>query len=173
MAPVTVLLVLVGWLAGLLLGRGARKEEAGAPLAMATAVLFGAITLAPAGLSLFVLSPDWSLMYAIHPEHVPFWPLGAAIGLALVAVSAGGCALALGSPRLSGVLALLSAAVLVSLVVLGWPRLSVVAYYETMHYGVGRGHLLAQSAIFVPAVVSAAAVVGVYVFSYLHLRRQV
>lgn len=173
-SPVSIpVLALIGWLGGL--GFALNVSES-APethrTVLAVAGLFGGVTLAPIGLILFALAPDWALMYSIHPQHVPIFVLVGVIAIVLLGASVGGSAFALSWPRFALGVSVASGVMLVAVLGWGWRRLSTVGFYESIHYGVGETHLLARSALFVPAVVSAAALVGVYVFAFLHLRKQ-
>lgn len=176
-APV---LVLSGWLGGLILGIASKPDRAETSrVAVAVALLFGVGALAPTGLGLYALFPDWSLMYVAHPVHAH--PVATIITLLAAYVSAPltGCVFARGlassglrGPRRARTAVAGSVIALALLVGLGWRRLTTVAFYEGYHYeGTGVQLALSQTALFLPLVLSAAAMAGVYVFSVLHLRR--
>jgi hypothetical protein len=172
------LLVVAAWLAGATFGLASRPERPeNARVALWAAGLFGAGAVAPAGASLFLLFPDWSLMYAAHPEHG--WPaltlgllVAGYVGAPVLGCLAARALTAHEGPRAGFGLVGVSLALLLLGAGMGWERLTHVAHYEAFHYG-GARLTLARSALFVPVVLSGAALAGVYVFSVLHLRRQV
>lgn len=144
--------------------------------ALTVALMFGALALLPAGLALYILFPDWSLMYTAQPVHASLLMTGALLSVAFVMTPMAGCfaVRSLGPSnrgrRWGWLLLTLGGAVLAGLVTLGWQRLTTVAYYEAFHYG-GFRLALVESALFFPLIVFAASLAGVYVFSLLHLRR--
>ena len=128
---------------------------------------YAALIVVPAGLGLYVLYPDWSLMYFANPEHLP-------LPIVLPALLA---AYALGAPsgfllthrlgqeprrwplRLFLLLVLASFSVVMGV---GWNRLTTVAYYDAFHHGLASMRLL-SSALLLPALLSIAALIGTLV----------
>lgn len=171
-------LLLAGALAGAILGLAARPDRRDLDgVALAVSATFACFALAPSGLALFAIAPDWAIMYLASTERSSAWGWGIILTSALTVTPPVTCAVARRLHRIpNGPWLGTGAAVglsLVTLLVVGtnWSRLTTVAYYETFHYG-GPMLSLAQSAVFVPFVLSCSALAGVYVFSLLHLRRQ-
>lgn len=170
----------LGYLAGGLIAFASR-----APLArtqdpvrtryFAVAALYGLLAAGPAQLLLYVLFPDWSLMYLADPAHLPL--IGTA---AVVFAVAAGAPLAgflvthrlLLAPRrtparLGTAVPLL---VLASIAFLGRHRIARVAYYQAYHLG---GDVLPIEAsrlvLALPLIV--VALVVLLVWSFIAVRR--
>ena len=173
-APV---LVLVGGLGGALLGLSVRATtHDGHRLAVRASGLFAALAVAPIGLALYALYPDWSMMYAVHPAHVNEGFVIALLTLIYLSAPCLGCVTTrflMASPRgfkLARAGMGFGVLILVTLVALSWDRLMSVAYYESFHYG-GTVISLVRSTLFFPLLLSGSAASGVYVFSFLHLKK--
>jgi hypothetical protein len=141
----------------------------------AIAALFSAGVLTPAGLGLFLVFPDWCLMYLANPAHLPGWMVWPVL---LIFYVAGGPIFFLITVRLMiepkpwplrSLLIGLSLFLLAT-VVLGFDRLTTVAYYEAFHHGLGTIEL-SNSSLLLPLLLSLAAVGGVLYFSLRHIRR--
>lgn len=141
----------------------------------AVLVLTGA-ALVPAGLTLYVLFPDWSWMYFVNPRQVPLFIGLAAVLLGLLGSSAMGFfvthRLMRRRPRLLpwslGGAALLFLTILVT----GWRRLATVAHYDAFHYG-GTSLSLGQSPLLLTLLVVVPAALGMCVFTCLMVVRHV
>jgi hypothetical protein len=177
--PVTAL---AGWAAGAVLALVARRALARVTEPMKSryfvvAGFFGFAALAPAGLALYLLYPDWSLMYLADPKHlslammIPFLfvlyaltpPLGFLATLRLFAERRPGPRrAALGSWAL----------VFLFVVGFGFDRLFTVAFYDSFHYD-GPTLSLFGSALFLPLVLIGGAVVSVFAYALLHVRRHI
>lgn len=141
------------------------------------AALFGGAALMPAQLVLYGLFPDWTLMYLANPAHLS----GLLVVPVLALASAGAPALgfvarhdALGAREAWRRRAVwIGPGALAAIVVLfGGGRLATVAYYDAFHAG-GRGVSLFRSELFLPLMLTTGAVVSVYVYAVLHIRRHV
>lgn len=138
---------------------------------------FGLAALAPAGLALYLLYPDWSLMYLANPRHlslammIPFLfalyaltpPLGFLATLRLLAEPRRG-------PRRAALVTWIGVTAFV--LVFGLNRIFTVAHYDAFHYG-GLRLSLFGSALFLPLVLIGGAVVSVYAYAILHVRRHI
>ena len=140
------------------------------------AAMYAAGAGVPAGLVLYGLFPDWSLMYLADPAHLP--------GLLIVPFLAGH--LLLGPPigfwivyqllrrrwpHTWAVVAAGPGAALLGLL-LGAGRVFTVAYYDAFH-AQQAGLSLLRSELFLPLMLIWGAAVSVYVFAVLHVRRHV
>lgn len=140
------------------------------------AAMYAAGAGVPAGLVLYGLFPDWSLMYLADPGHlpgllvVPFLSmhllLGPLLGFWMVYRL-----LRRPWPHTWAVVAAGPASALVGLV-LGGGRVFTVAYYDAFHAG-QVGLSLVRSELFLPLMLIWGAAVSVYVFAVLHVRRHV
>lgn len=142
---------------------------------LAIAGLFGTLVLAPGELCLYLLFPDWSLMYFANPAHLGWYLVvpvllflylaGPPIGFLVTRL------LLLRSRRRDRRLVLLTWVALVGVVLFGGAaRLGRVAYYEAFHTG-EPPLALVQSALFLPLLVITSATIAVLVFTLMHLRR--
>jgi hypothetical protein len=139
--------------------------------------IFGVGVHAPAVLTLYMLFPDWSLMYLANPAHLS--------GFLMVPVL---LLLAVGGPAL-GFLAVdralrqterwrrqavwIAPGVVAAIILLfGSGRILTVAYYDAFHGSVG-GLSLFQSALFLPLMLTVGAVTSAYVYAVMHLKRHV
>jgi hypothetical protein len=141
----------------------------------AVAVMFAAGVLAPAGLGLYLVFPDWSLMYLANPAHLPGWMVWPVL---LFFYLAGGPIFFLITARLvtepkqwplRALLIMLSLFLLATLF-LGFDRLTTVAYYEAYHHGLSTISLWSSS-LLLPLILALGAVGGVLYFSLRHIRR--
>lgn len=138
-------------------------------------VLFATGVLLPAGLCLYFAFPDWSLMYLANPAHLPGWIV---FPVLLLAYAGGAPVTFLATARLMtepkpwplrtlvwSIVLFLAATIL-----LGWDRLTTVAYYDAFHHGLGAFSIF-SSALLLPLLLSFGAVGGVLYFSLRHIRR--
>jgi hypothetical protein len=141
----------------------------------AIAVSFATGVLTPAGLGLYLVFPDWSLMYLANPAHLPAWMVWPVL---LIFYLAGGPIFFLITARLMtepkqwplrSLLIGLSLFLLATLV-LGFDRLTTVAYYEAYHHGLTTIPL-SSSSLLLPLLLALGAVGGVLYFSLRHIRR--
>ena len=177
-----LLTTLAGWGAGAILAVTARRalERVSEPTKSRYFIVigfFGLAALAPAGLALYLLYPDWSLMYLANSAHLPIAmmipllfvtfalapPLGFLATLKAYAVRRSG-------PR--RLLWSLWFGVGVFVLVFGFGRLVTVAHYDSYHYG-GPTLSLFSSALFLPLVLIGGAVVSVFAYALLHVRRHI
>lgn len=155
----------------------ARETEPLTSRYFVVANLFGVASLMPAILVLYGLFPDWSLMYLANPSHLS----GFLIVPVLVLAAAGGPAL--------GFLAIFHAlrqsktwrrrgpwvvlwALAGVILLFGGGRILTVAYYDAFHTAGARLGLF-QSALFLPLMLCAGAVVSVYVYVVMHVKRHI
>ena len=142
---------------------------------LAIAGLFGTLVLTPAGLALYLLFPDWSLMYFANPAHLGWYlvvPLlvflylgGPPIGFLVTRL------LLLRSRPRDRRLVLLTWILLLGIVLIGGAaRLGRVAYYEAFHTG-EVSLTLVRSSLFLPLLAITGATVAVLVFTLMPLRR--
>lgn len=175
--PVTTL---VGALGGCLIALSARRGLIRAHDPVRTryfvvSVLFGSAVLLPAGMALYLAFPDWSLMYLANPAHLPGWIV---FPVLLLAYAGGAPVTFLATARLMtepkpwplrtlvGAISLFLSAVLL----LGWDRLTTVAYYDAFHHNLGAFSIF-SSALLLPLILTTGAVGGVLYFSLRHIRR--
>lgn len=137
--------------------------------------LFAASAIAPASLVLYLLYPDWALMYFADPAHLPLWlvlPFVLALGL-LTPVSGFFAVQRLLAgrhrhrPMLYGL-----AVVSLSVLVFGWHRLSVLAYYDAFHLGGDAISLFASEAL-LPLLLVLPALVAGYVLARRGIQRHI
>ncbi len=175
-------ITLGGYAAGAVIGLSARPAliRGDDPLSnryFGTAAVFALGAVAPAGLSLYGMFPDWSLMYLANPAHLSMWVMAPLLGLLYVVSPLAGYLITYRLMAQKQAQALKASLVIVSLMALltlliGWDRLSTVAYYDDFHYG-GQVLMLRRSNLFAPLVLSFGAIAGVFVFTVMHLRRHV
>ncbi len=135
-----------------------------------------ASALVPAGLTLYVLYPDWSWMYFVNPAQVPLF-----VGLLLVLLGLFGAS-AMGffvthrlmrrRPRLLPWTLGGASLLFLVLLVTGRHRLAAVAHYDAFHYG-GASLSLTQSPLLLTLLVVVPAVLGMCVFTCLMVVRHV
>lgn len=128
---------------------------------------YAALVVTPAGIGLYALYPDWSLMYFANPEHLPLpIVLPVLLGTYLLGPPSG----FLLAHRLTQeprawplrVLLLLVLASFSVVVGIGWSRLTTVAYYDAFHHGLTSMGLIG-SALLLPALLCVVAMVGTLV----------
>jgi hypothetical protein len=174
------LLVLFAFTAGAATATAARRALRRAPEPMQTryalvAALLAALVFTPGGLALYLLAPDWSLMYLAHPDHLGgplmlgvlflHYALGPVVGFW------GAAQLARRDERwllsaLFGAMGVLFASTLL----LGWRALTTVAHHDAYHHG-GATLRFGESSLFLPAVLIAAASASAVVYATMHVRR--
>jgi hypothetical protein len=137
-------------------------------------ILFAIGVVTPLGLGLYLVFPDWSLMYLANPEHLPGWFV---LPMLLISYAGGAPVAFLATVRLmhEKAWALRSlvgglASFLVMTMVLGFDRLGTVAYYDAYHHDLG-SLPLSSSALLIPLVIGMGAVGGALYFSLRHIRR--
>jgi hypothetical protein len=175
--PVTTL---VGALTGCLFALVCRRVLIRVPDPVRTryfaiVVLFAAAVLLPAGLAFYLAFPDWSLMYLANPAHLPGWMVWPVL---IIFYLAGSPIFFLITARLMvepkpwplrSLLIGLSVFLLATLV-LGFDRLTTVAYYEAYHHRLST-IALTSSALLLPLILAIGAFGGVLYFSLRHIRR--
>lgn len=158
--------MIAGAIAGALVAITARRAvlRSAAPLRtryFGISVLFGIGLFMPAGLIFMLSAPAWSLMYVLHPAHVPTTALQVAAALTLAAAPPVGFATAarlLPARRVAARYLSLSgaAAAGVALGVLGRRRIGGVGHYDDFHLG-GPTIDLPDSWLFVPSLLTVVA----------------
>ena len=140
-------------------------------------MLFAGGVLAPAGLGLYQVYPDWSLMYLANPAHLPgwmVWPVLLIFYLAGVPIFFLITARLMTEPKQWPLRALLIglSVFLLATLFLGFDRLTTVAYYEAYHHRLATIPL-SSSSLLLPLLLAVGAVGGVLYFSLRHIRRHV
>jgi hypothetical protein len=141
----------------------------------AVAALFAAGVLAPAGLGLYLVFPDWSLMYLANPAHLPAWMVWPVL---LIFYLAGAPIFFLITTRLMTepkqwplrALLIGLGLSLLATIFLGFDRLTTVAYYEAYHHRLSTIPL-SSSSLLLPLLLALGAVGGVLYFSLRHIRQ--
>lgn len=166
------ILVAAGGLAGALLGISATSLDVNTQrMTLWVSIFFGGFGLTPVGVALYMLFPDWSLMYLIHPLHSGRAYVLVSLVLVYVTTPLLGCIIAryfmvtrrgwyfLWGAWICGVL------VALLMVLAGWNRLTAVAYYESFHLG-GLQIGLLSSSLSPLLAVSLVTLASVYGFSF-------
>ena len=175
-------LILISWLAGASMAVCGKEgtdfgEDPIASPYFAVVFSFAVGAIAPMGLSFYLLSPDWSLMYLANPAHLP-----------LSAMLPGLAVIYLASPSIGYLtirwmlrrnihhetwfLILSVSFILLTIIVTGRVRLFSLAYYDDYHYG-GERIPFFSSSLFFPVVIISAVVTTVYLLSILKVRHHV
>ena len=159
--------MIAGVLAGALVAAAARRAilRAAEPLRtryFGVSVLLGLGLFMPAGLVFMLTAPAWSLMYLVHPGHVPARALQIGTALALAAAPPIGFAVVerlLPARRaVARYLLMVSAAIVgVAFAVWGRHRIIGVGHYDDFHLG-GIIIDLPDSWLFAPSILTLVAV---------------
>ena len=141
---------------------------------LAVAALLGAV-MAPAGLVLYLLFPDWTLMYLANPAHLSAVLMVPLLFLLYGAAPVLGYLVArqlVVKERFKAVRSVTIAVLVLvaALIAGGFQRLTTVAYYDHFYYGEG-GVALTQSTLLLPLLLVAGAITSVVVATNMHLRR--
>lgn len=138
------------------------------------ALWFGLLVWMPATLGVYLLAPDWSLMYLANPIHLP-----AALMFPLIALSSAG-APALGflaAQRIDAsahgrqLYATVGGALLL-LLGFGMRRIATGGTYEDVHYGTG-GVWLSQLAVFWPVLIITLVALAALALTLAQVRQRV
>lgn len=168
--------VIFGCAAGLALAWTARSPLAQAHYPSRTryfvaTMLYAGAALVPAGLVLFVLFPDWSLMYVVNPSQLSWFLMlpvvvAACFGAPILGFFVGQRFIATQRVEAIGRVLLSLGIAALALVTLGWGALTKVGYYEAYHYG-GTLVPLAQS----PVLVALVSCLGVLAVLFVYTQR--
>ncbi len=141
----------------------------------AVVVFFATAVLTPSALSLYLMFPDWALMYMANSAHVPALLVAPLLLLFHLGAPPAGFLMTLWLQKSGSAWGLRLAFVsgfagLALTFVLGWDRWTTVAYYDAYHHGVSAIGL-SDSALLVPLLLNMVALFGAFAFSVVHVRR--
>ena len=143
----------------------------------AATALFAGGALVPAACVSYLLFPDWSLMYLADPGQIPLLVMLPLVIAACFGAPILGFLVAqrmLSGPRMQLVRWTLwgAAGLALLVVVLGWNRLGVIAYYEAYHYG-GRTIPLSDSPAIVVLALMIPSVLAAFVLTRREMKRHI